>query len=101
MGQFELTEELARAGAKKGEVRNPTGWNNPVQRMRNRDIKVLLRAEADAPCEVPGYEHLTKLQFALSAVMDKAMDGDKWAVSFVTNRLFGRVPLNVDVEVGR
>jgi hypothetical protein len=99
MSQIELNEGLARSIPKPGEIRNPSGWNNPVQRARNREIRTLLCAEGNAPCALPGYEHLTNLQALVRVLWDKALGGNRWAATTVLNRMFGRVPLDVEMQV--
>jgi hypothetical protein len=101
MAQIDLNDGLAQHLVKPGDKsRNPTGKNGtPALRLRNRDIRAMLWAEGNQPCDEPGFEHLTKLQRGVRAVLDKFQEGDRWAVKFVTERLFGRVPINVDMTM--
>lgn len=99
MGRDELSEELLPTVIRKGEVRNPMGYNNWVQRWRNKDFQRLLQADANEPCGEPGFEHLTNAQFASKLLWAKAKTGDLRWFKELMNRLFGRVPLNVDMSV--
>jgi hypothetical protein len=97
MGQYELNEGLARRLPQKGEVRNPTGKTNIAKRVRSREIRLALLAKLDEPCGVPGYEHMTKFDFGIDGLIDLFMDGERWAVKEVLNRVFGRVPLDIEI----
>jgi hypothetical protein len=99
MGALEANEALARFGPKKGEVRNPDGKTDRIKYVRHKHIRAALLAELDQPCGVKGFEHLTKFQWGLQEIIERWMDGERWAVKYVTDRIWGPVPLNVDVEV--
>jgi hypothetical protein len=99
MSQYELTESFASSFPKPGEPsRNPLG--RPVGKFsRWREIKAELRAIGEESCGKPGFEHLTKWQYTLREVFELAMAGDRWAVKYITDRLYGRVPLTVEMDV--
>jgi hypothetical protein len=99
MGRHELSPELAEHVVKQGEVRNPLGISDVGKRRRNYEIRRLLMAEANEPSKIPGYEHLTKMQVGVSTLMDLYQHGVQWAVKEVHNRLFGRVPLDVNATI--
>ena len=99
---YELNQELAKHMVKKGDPgRNPNGYNgSPMWRAPGvRNIKDALTSELNEPCEVPGFEHLTKFAYGIRSVVARFCEGDRWAVTFVVNRLFGRVPLDVTATV--
>ena len=99
MGAYDLNAELAKHMFKKGEASNPTGKNGSQwQRLKSIEIKRALRTELSELCELPGFEHLTKFEYGIRNVVARFMEGDRWAVKFVTDRLFGRVPFEVAVQ---
>jgi hypothetical protein len=99
MGQIDLHEALAAAGPKRGEPsRNPLGRPRGSY-SRNREIQSALKAEGDTPCEVPGFEHLTKHEYWIKKLWALAMAGERWASTQIMNRLYGRVPLTVEMEM--
>jgi hypothetical protein len=81
--------------------KNPTGFNNIAKRMRNRDIRQMLFAAGNESCGIQGFEHLTKLEFGIQALMVKVMNGDVKAWKLVTERIWGKVPLNVRINQSR
>jgi hypothetical protein len=100
MGQHDLNEGLAKHVVKPGDPgRNPHGFNNPALRRRNSDIKKLLAAAADEPSDMRGCEHLTKQQVGIRMLMELYQNGVQWAVKEVHNRLYGRVPYDVQATV--
>jgi len=100
MGAYELNEAILRHMPRKGDPSpNPSGGpQRPWKRLRTIEISRALYAELSEPCDVPGFEHLSKWEYGIRNVVGRFMEGDRWAVTFVTNRLFGRVPLEIDVK---
>ena len=80
-----------------GEVRNPLGINNVKLGAMTRELNRLMADKAFSSCEIPGYEHQTRIDYVLDVLWDLAMAGHRWAVVLVLNRTFGRIPLEVDV----
>jgi hypothetical protein len=99
MGAHDLNEVLAKHLVKKGDPgRNPLGvQGTPETRRRARDIKADLWSAGSKPCQVPGFEHMSRYEYGIHNLMLQFMQGEKWAVILVLNRLFGRVPLDVEV----
>jgi hypothetical protein len=99
MGAAELNEGLARAGVQPGEVRNPLGISNLPVRKRNAEIRGALFGEMSKQCDIPGAEHLTQFQYGIRTIVYLFMAGDRWAVKFCADRMFGRVPLSIEMDV--
>lgn len=97
MGQYDLNEALAKHMVKKGDpARNPTGiQGSKFKRQRSFEIKAALATELSEPCEVAGFEHLSKFHYGIRNIVGRFMEGDKWAAKFVIDRLFGRVPFEI------
>src|SRR5262249_55190311 len=95
---------LVWTGPKKGDPsRNPDGYKGtPAQRMRQKDLRSLIREGGDAMCTEPGYQHLTNFQYVFSvAIWSMARSEGKnsrFAIQFIANRLFGRIPVRIEVE---
>jgi|SRR5262245_9969861 len=100
MAAYDLNEAMLRHMPRKGDPsRNPSGGpQRPWKRLRSIELSRSLYGELSEMCEVPGFEHLTKWEYGIRNVVARFMEGDRWAVTFVTNRLFGRVPLEIDVK---
>jgi hypothetical protein len=59
----------------------------------------MVRSELNSPCDVKGFEHLTKGQYGVRALVALYMQAVPWAVKEVHNRAFGRVPMNIELDV--
>ena len=101
IGQIELNEGLARAMAKPGEPgRNPVGHKLPHGVMaRNRLLKEALLGELRKQCEYEGFTHLTKFEFGVRKIVELWQEGDRWACTWLANRIWGRVPTTVELQL--
>jgi hypothetical protein len=101
MSTYELNEGSAATMMKPGDPgRNLVSRGRPNgSYLRNREIKAILKAEGDQPCGQPGFESLTKFEFTIVRLWQLAMDGDRWATTTILNRLFGRVPTSVELNL--
>jgi hypothetical protein len=99
MTQIDLNAGLAVHCVRPGDPgRNPSGrQGSPLLRRRNIDIKKDLYAALGEPCDISGFEHMSKFEFGIEMIVTKFMAGDRWAVKFVTERLWGRVPIELGV----
>lgn len=96
---YEPNEGTLKIIPKPGEVRNPTGFNNPPGRRRSQEIKAALQAGLNERCDIEGFEHLTFFEYGIRSLMYLWCAGDKWACTFVANRVWGRVPLDIAMDV--
>lgn len=101
MGQHELTDALAPHVRKPGDPSlNPTGKQGaPALRMKRREVRDALLHALHEPCTLPGYERMTWFEAGIRNLLTFYVLGEQWAVREVHNRAFGRVPLNVDLDV--
>ena len=99
MGQFELNDGLRQHLVKPGDPgRNPLGFNGQDTRRRNRELERLARAELGEPCPYPGFEHLTCHQYVVKVWVRQAMEGNEKSRKELHDRLYGKVPLQLNVE---
>src|SRR5262245_1217264 len=98
MSAIELSEQLERAGIKKGERRNPLGKQRPGQHRRSTEIRRALFSELSERCEVPGFEHLSKWDYGIYQLIEEFQKGTRWAIVLVFNRLYGRIPLSIELK---
>src|SRR5262245_40672226 len=97
MSAYELNEGLARASPKKGEPsRNPLGRSG---RNWGLEIRRLLAGEGGQPCDYPGHEDKTKLQYLVWNLWELAMEGERWAATMILNRIYGRVPTTFEMQL--
>lgn len=99
MAQIDSNHGLARAAMKPGEPsRNPLGHNGgAVRRMKFRELRAMLMAVGDEPCDVVGYTHISKREYVVRVLYQLAMEGHRWAIKYIDDRVYGRVPLDVNV----
>ena len=81
-----------------GGNHNPTGITNVVLGKTTRELKKILRDKFFEQCDIHGYEHLTWGQLAVDSLFRKAAAGDLKALKFITDRVWGRAPLNIHVS---
>jgi hypothetical protein len=99
MGLVDPNEGTLRMMPRPGEVRNPLGINSPKSTKRNKEIRALLQVEGNKPCEIEGYEDWTQLQYTVHMLYLQAMAGDHAARKMIFDRVYGRVPFDVNMEV--
>jgi len=99
MAQHELNDGLRAALMKPGDpTRNPLGNNGgAVRRLKFRELRAMLIAVGDEPCDVEGYTHISKREYVVRILYGLAMEGHRWAIKYIDDRVYGRVPLDVNV----
>src|SRR4029453_11293049 len=98
MAFAEMHDALAVKGPKKGDVgRNQTGNNGRATMKTNIAIR---RALYSGLAELyPDNSGRTYWAVAIDNLLTKFANGERWAMHFVCDRLFGRVPYNVNLDV--
>jgi hypothetical protein len=98
MGARALNDGLAEHKIKKGDVgRNQTG-NNGRQTMRT-NIEIRRALYSGFTGLYPDGSGRTYWDVAIDSLLTKFANGERWAMHFVCDRLFGRVPYNVNLDV--
>jgi hypothetical protein len=96
----ELNDGLAKFTMRKGmpspNKHGKQGSTAFKQGLRN--ISEELAKEALLPSTMVGREGMNKWQSISQTIMDRAEHGERWFIKFAVERLFGRVPLEIDLN---
>ena len=96
----ELNDGLAKFTMKKGMPSpNKLGKQGSTAFKQGlRNISEHLAMEASLPSTMVGREGMTKWDSIAQTIMDRAEHGERWFIKFAVDRLFGRVPLEIDLK---
>lgn len=100
MGLIDPNDGTLQIIPKPGEVRNPLGINgSPGVRRRNHEIRAALLAGLKEPCGIEGEEQKSYFEYGIRTLLLLWCAGDRWAVKFIADRCWGRVPFNIEMDV--
>jgi hypothetical protein len=94
----EMNDALAAKTPKRGELSRNFLGNNGRQTMRT-NIEIRRALYSGLAGLYPDGSGRTYWDVAIDSLLTKFANGERWACHFVCDRLFGRVPYNVSLDV--